>query len=233
MGATMAEKVWDEHVVRRADGEPRPAVHRPASGPRGDEPAGVRGLRLAGRTVRRPDLTIATMDHNVPTTDIDSADRRPDLAQAGRHAAQQLRGVRHPLYAMGDSPAGHRARHRPGAGPHAAGHDDRVRRQPHRRLTARSARWRSASARARSSTCWRRRRCRRSTPEDDGDARRRRARPRRHGEGHHPRDHRPASAPAAARLRHRVPRRGDPRAVDGRADDGVQHVDRRRARGPA
>ncbi|HWB66947.1 MAG TPA: 3-isopropylmalate dehydratase large subunit [Mycobacteriales bacterium] len=68
MGRTLAEKVWDAHVVRRADGEPDllfidlHLVHEVTS------PQAFDGLRAAGRPVRRPDLTIATEDHNVPTT---------------------------------------------------------------------------------------------------------------------------------------------------------------------
>ena len=64
---TLAEKVWERHVVRRADGEPDllyvdlHLVHEVTS------PQAFEGLRLAGRSVRRPDLTVATMDHNVPT----------------------------------------------------------------------------------------------------------------------------------------------------------------------
>src|SRR5207342_3877433 len=71
MGNTLAEKVWDAHVVRRADGEPDllyidlHLVHEVTS------PQAFDGLRAAGRPVRRPDLTIATEDHNVPTIDID------------------------------------------------------------------------------------------------------------------------------------------------------------------
>ena len=66
-GRTMVEKVWERHVVRRAVGEPDllfidlHLVHEVTS------PQAFDGLRLAGRPVRRPDLTIATMDHNVPT----------------------------------------------------------------------------------------------------------------------------------------------------------------------
>jgi 3-isopropylmalate/(R)-2-methylmalate dehydratase large subunit len=66
---TLAEKVWDRHVVHRADGEPDllyvdlHLVHEVTS------PQAFESLRLHGRTVRRPDLTVATMDHNVPTTD--------------------------------------------------------------------------------------------------------------------------------------------------------------------
>ena len=65
--STLAEKVWERHVVRRAEGEPDllyvdlHLVHEVTS------PQAFDGLRLAGRAVRRPDLTLATMDHNVPT----------------------------------------------------------------------------------------------------------------------------------------------------------------------
>jgi 3-isopropylmalate/(R)-2-methylmalate dehydratase large subunit len=68
MPATMAEKIWERHVVRSAAGEPDllyvdlHLVHEVTS------PQAFDGLRLAGRHVRRPDLTVATMDHDVPTT---------------------------------------------------------------------------------------------------------------------------------------------------------------------
>jgi 3-isopropylmalate/(R)-2-methylmalate dehydratase large subunit len=68
---TLAEKVWDRHVVRTAEGEPDllyidlHLVHEVTS------PQAFDGLRLEGRSVRRPDLTVATEDHNVPTADVD------------------------------------------------------------------------------------------------------------------------------------------------------------------
>jgi len=68
MAGTLAEKVWDAHAVRRAEGEPDllyidlHLLHEVTS------PQAFDGLRLAGRVVRRPDLTLATEDHNVPTT---------------------------------------------------------------------------------------------------------------------------------------------------------------------
>jgi len=71
MGRTLAEKVWDDHVVRRAAGEPDllyidlHLIHEVTS------PQAFDGLRLTGRGVRRADLTLATEDHNVPTVDID------------------------------------------------------------------------------------------------------------------------------------------------------------------
>ncbi len=64
---TLAQKLWDAHVVRTAAGEPDllfvdlHLVHEVTS------PQAFEGLKLAGRRVRRPDLTVATMDHNVPT----------------------------------------------------------------------------------------------------------------------------------------------------------------------
>jgi 3-isopropylmalate/(R)-2-methylmalate dehydratase large subunit len=100
MGRTLAEKVWDEHVVRSAQGEPDllfidlHLIHEVTS------PQAFEGLRLAGRKVRRPDLTLATEDHNVPTLDID----KPIADPVSRTQVETLRrnadefGVRlHPL----------------------------------------------------------------------------------------------------------------------------------------
>ncbi len=106
MGKTLAEKVWDEHVVRHAEGEPDLVyvdlhlVHEVTS------PQAFDGLRLAGRTVRRPDLTIATEDHNVPTIDID----QPIADLVSRTQVDTLRrncaefGIR--LHPMGDASQG-------------------------------------------------------------------------------------------------------------------------------
>ena len=71
MGKTLAEKIWNDHVVHSAAGEPDllyidlHLIHEVTS------PQAFDGLRLSGRTVRRPDLTLATEDHNTPTIDID------------------------------------------------------------------------------------------------------------------------------------------------------------------
>ncbi|HEX5533118.1 MAG TPA: 3-isopropylmalate dehydratase large subunit [Actinomycetales bacterium] len=101
MGRTLAEKVWDAHVVRKGEnGEPDllyidlHLIHEVTS------PQAFDGLRDAGRPVRRPDLTIATEDHNVPTIDID----RPIADPVSRTQVETLRrnceefGIRlHPL----------------------------------------------------------------------------------------------------------------------------------------
>ena len=69
---TLAEKVWDDHLVRKGEGDEPDLlyidlhlIHEVTS------PQAFEGLRLAGRPVRRPDLTVATEDHNVPTIDVD------------------------------------------------------------------------------------------------------------------------------------------------------------------
>lgn len=71
MGKTLAEKIWESHIVRSAAGEPDllyidlHLIHEVTS------PQAFDGLRLTNRALRRPELTIATEDHNVPTLNID------------------------------------------------------------------------------------------------------------------------------------------------------------------
>ena len=102
MGRTLAEKVWHNHVVRSAAGEPDllyidlHLVHEVTS------PQAFDGLRAAGRPVRRPDLTVATEDHNIPTIDVD----KPIADPVSRAQVEALRkncaefGV--PLYSLGN-----------------------------------------------------------------------------------------------------------------------------------
>jgi 3-isopropylmalate/(R)-2-methylmalate dehydratase large subunit len=99
---TLSEKVWDRHVVRSAPGEPDllyidlHLVHEVTS------PQAFDGLRLAGRRVRRPELTIATADHNVPTEDIDKPVADPISAKQLEVLAANTAefGITH--YGMGD-----------------------------------------------------------------------------------------------------------------------------------
>ena len=102
MAKTLAEKVWDDHLVRSASGEPDllyidlHLIHEVTS------PQAFDGLRLANRAVRRPDLTIATEDHNVPTLNID----KPIADPVSRLQVDTLRkncqefGIR--LHSLGD-----------------------------------------------------------------------------------------------------------------------------------
>ncbi len=92
---TLFEKVWDAHVVRSPEGEPTllyidlHLVHEVTS------PQAFEGLRLANRKVRRPDLTFATIDHNVPTT----SDERFQIKD--QIAAQQIATLRKNCEASG------------------------------------------------------------------------------------------------------------------------------------
>jgi len=102
MGKTLAEKLWEIHLVRSAPGEPdllyidMHLIHEVTS------PQAFDGLRLQKRPVRRPDLTLATEDHNVPTMDID----KPIADPVSRTQVETLRrncaefGIT--LYPMGD-----------------------------------------------------------------------------------------------------------------------------------
>jgi 3-isopropylmalate/(R)-2-methylmalate dehydratase large subunit len=102
----LAQKVWDDHIVRRAEGEPDllyidlHLIHEVTS------PQAFDGLRETGRPVRRPDLTLATEDHNIPTIDVD----KPIADPISRAQVEALRkncadfGIR--LYSLGNREQG-------------------------------------------------------------------------------------------------------------------------------
>ncbi|MDT4914140.1 MAG: 3-isopropylmalate/(R)-2-methylmalate dehydratase large subunit [Pseudonocardiales bacterium] len=111
MGRTLAEKLWDSHVVHSAPGEPdllyidMHLIHEVTS------PQAFDGLRLAGRPVHRPDLTLATEDHNTPTdytlpligtSSIKDEVSRTQIETLRRNCAEF--GVR--IYPMGDAEQG-------------------------------------------------------------------------------------------------------------------------------
>jgi 3-isopropylmalate/(R)-2-methylmalate dehydratase large subunit len=99
---TLSEKVWDRHVVSSTPGEPDllyidlHLVHEVTS------PQAFDGLRGAGRGVRRPDLTVATMDHNVPTADLDKPLADPVSAKQMEVLARNCEEFRIRLYGMRD-----------------------------------------------------------------------------------------------------------------------------------
>ena len=105
---TLAEKIWDDHVVRAGnrDGEPDllyvdlHLVHEVTS------PQAFDGLRLANRVVRRPDLTVATADHNVPTTDVDRPVVDPISRRQLRALADNCAEFGVTCYPMGDANQG-------------------------------------------------------------------------------------------------------------------------------
>ena len=103
---TLSDKVWDRHVVWSGKDEPDllyidlHLVHEVTS------PQAFDGLRLSARTVRRPDLTLATMDHNVPTTALDAPVEDPVSARQMEVLAANCSefGIR--LFPMGDAHQG-------------------------------------------------------------------------------------------------------------------------------
>jgi 3-isopropylmalate/(R)-2-methylmalate dehydratase large subunit len=104
MGRTLLDKVWESHVARRADDQPDllyvdlHLVHEVTS------PQAFESLRLTGRPVRRPDLTLATMDHNVATGDDTPMDPLSEQQLAALQRNCDEFGV--PLYATGSGREG-------------------------------------------------------------------------------------------------------------------------------
>ena len=102
MASTLVEKIWNDHVVRSTAGEPDllyidlQLAHEVTS------PQAFEGLRLANRRVRHPELTVATEDHNIPTTNV----FKPIADPVSRTQVETLRancaefGV--PIHSMGD-----------------------------------------------------------------------------------------------------------------------------------
>ena len=106
MGRTLAEKVWSDHVVRSAEGEPDllfidlHLVHEVTS------PQAFDGLRASGRPVRRTDLTLATEDHNVPTIDIDKPIADPISAAQVNALRTNCEEFGVPIYSLGNAEQG-------------------------------------------------------------------------------------------------------------------------------
>jgi len=103
MAQTLFDRVWDAHVVRQEPDSPAllyidlHLIHEVTS------PQAFEGLRLAGRRVRRPDLSLATMDHNVPTVDGPEDPLAVAQLEALRENCREF-GV--PLYATGSGREG-------------------------------------------------------------------------------------------------------------------------------
>ena len=132
-GKTLFDKIWDAHVVYEEEGKPTllyidlQLVHEVTS------PQAFEGLKLSGRDVRRPDLTFATKDHNVPTTD-------RSLPVEDEISAQQMETLRlnceeHGIELYGitvnNSYTGYCACNRPRAWTNQTWDDHSMRRQPY------------------------------------------------------------------------------------------------------
>ena len=105
-GRTLSDKVWERHIVRSGPSEPDllyvdlHLVHEVTS------PQAFEGLRMAGRRVRRPERTLATMDHNVPTLDLDKPIADPISARQIEVLRQNCQEFDIPLFPMGHANQG-------------------------------------------------------------------------------------------------------------------------------
>lgn len=227
MGRTLAEKVWDDHVVRRAEGEPDllfidlHLLHEVTS------PQAFDGLRQNGRAGAAPRPHHRHRGPQHPDPRHRQADRRPGLPRTAGDPPEELCRLRRPPASPGRRRAGRRPRRGTAAGPDPAGHHRRLRRLAHlhaRRLRRAGVRHRHQPGRARA----RHPDAAAGPPQDHGDHDRRRAARGRHRQGPDPGDHhqdryrrRPGLHPGVPGLRHRE-------TLDGSPDDHLQHVDRGR-----
>ncbi|GEB49706.1 3-isopropylmalate dehydratase large subunit [Streptomyces cacaoi] len=106
MGSTLAEKVWNAHVVRRGDGGEDllyidlHLLHEV------NTPQAFDGLRAAGRAVRRPDLTLGTEDHNIPTVAVDKPIQDPVARRQSELMRANCAEFGIPLLRIGDAQQG-------------------------------------------------------------------------------------------------------------------------------
>src|SRR5690625_2087368 len=102
----MAEKLWDRHLIRHVDGEPDiiyidlHLIHEVTS------PQAFEGLRMNGRKVRRPDLTVATADHNVLTIGINLPIADPISSKQVARLSENARDFGIKLHPMGSAGQG-------------------------------------------------------------------------------------------------------------------------------
>ncbi len=193
-------------------------------------PQAFDGLRMAGRKLRRADRTVATVDHNVPTSSID--DRLHIVDQIASKQIEALRkncadfGVE--LYDVQVAQSRHRPHHRPRARPHQTRHDHRLRRLPHQhaRGVRRFGVW---NRHQRSRTRHGHPNFAAGQTKDVPNQRRRHASHRRHCKRHRPRHHRPDRHSRRNGSRHRVRRLCHPQPLDGRPHDHLQHEHRSRS----
>ena len=172
------------------------------------------------------------MDHSIPTTDRSLPILRHAGCGADRDAVGQLRRVRHPALRCRQRPAGRRPRDRPGAGVDPAGDDRRLRGQPPATHGAFGALafgiGTSEVEHVLASQCLLQNRPKTYEVRVEGSLK-----PRGRRQEHHPGAHRQDRHRRRHRLSFRIHRRGDPRPLDGRADDRLQHEHRGRRAGRA
>ncbi|WP_415975067.1 3-isopropylmalate dehydratase large subunit [Rhodococcus sp. 077-4] len=106
MGSTLADKIWQSHLVRSVEGEPDLVYIDMHLLHEVNTPAAFAGLRQAGRTVRRPELTLGTEDHNTPTDDVLRTITDPAAAEQLDHIRRNCADFGIELYSLGDASRG-------------------------------------------------------------------------------------------------------------------------------
>ena len=223
---TLFQKIWDSHVVHQENGRALlyidlHLVHEVTS------PQAFEALRLTNRVVRRPELTLATMDHNVPTTN-------RSLPIVDEISAKQMQALSDncaefgvTLYDLNDIRQGIVHVIGPEQGTDAAGHDDCVRRFAHFDAWRvwRSGVWhRHVGSRARFGDAD----FAAAVAQDDGNSHRGRRRfaARRDFKRYYSGDYRQNRDGGRNRLRRRIYRSANSQLVDGRPHDDLQHEHR-------
>ena len=208
------------------------ALHRPPVHPRGDV---ARGFRRPGTARYRRGTPGTNHRHGRPQHPDRRpapADRRGRIAAPGRGAGGQLRQIRHRTFRRGKPAPGHRAHHRPRTGIHTAGHDHRLRRQPH--LDARGTGRRGIRRRHLGGRDGLRQPVHHPVQAaEHAHHGRRDTAPGRRSQGCRALHHLAAHRFGRHGLLHRIRRRSDPFALDGGAHDRLQHEHRVRCAGAA
>ncbi len=227
MPKTLFDKIWENHLVHRQDDGTcliyidRHLVHEVTS------PQAFEGLRNSGRKVHRPHATLAVADHNVPTTDRSKGITEEESRIQVETLEQNCREFGVPYFSMDDIRQGI---------VHIIGPEQGLT-QPGMTIvcgdshTATHGAFGSLGLRHRhlgSRACARDPDADPAPGQEHADPGEWQPRHRRHREGHRARHHRQDRHRGRHRLCHRICGRRDPRPLDGRPHDGLQHVDRRR-----
>ena len=227
MARTLLDKVWEAHTVRTLpSGQTQlliglHLIHEVTT------PQAFQMLKESKLKVRMPERTFGTLDHIIPTTDQTRPYADPLAEEMAVHMYRNMKEFGLPLFDMSTRQAGHRPRDRARAGPQPAGHDHRLRRQPHldprRRRRHRLRHRHHAGARRAGHAVPRHGQAQAAPGARGGRARQGRLR-----QGRDPRHHRHARREGRRGLRLRVRRRRHRAHDDGRAPHRLQHVHRGR-----
>ena len=224
---TLYDKIWDDHLIEEdPDGAcliyiDRHIVHEVTS------PQAFEGLRLSGRKVHAPDKTLLVVDHNVPTTDRHLPNPDPESTAQIAYLAENAKFFNLEYYDEFDKRQGIVHIIGPEQGFTLPG-VTLVCGDSHTATNGAFGALAYGIGTSEVEHVLATQTLIQNQIQEHARGRRRQAAARRHRQGHHPRHHRRNRHRRRHRLCAGICRRGDPRAVDGRPHDGVQHVGRGR-----